>query len=79
MDVRNLHDRYIIGGYTFRLNGDVYECRGREVIDNYGDPWPEESLIEAGRELAEEFVHLGFDAAFSTFGEKGWVYVYPEG
>ena len=75
----NLRNSYTIRGYRFVWEGQVYECRGDIVYDDYGDKWPEDALIEAGRYLAEDFVDLGFRDAYSDFGEKGWVYVFPNG
>jgi hypothetical protein len=65
-------------GFTFRWNGDSYEARGREIIDDYGDPQPEPALIEAAKNLKWHFIDdLGMNADWD-FGEKGYVYVWAE-
>lgn len=51
-----------------------YEIRGDEVIDDYGDKWPDRSTQNAGRNLAKKFEKDGFDAQMMT-QEKGYVNV----
>lgn len=63
-----------VNGFTFRFKNGAYECRGREITNDYGDKVPEPKLVEAAEKLAEMLTKQG-KQAFVVFSEKGWIEV----
>ena len=76
----NLLSSYRVGNFTFRLNRELntYSARGSEVLDDYGDKWPEPAVIDAAEKLTNMLAERGYEVDWST-SEKGWVDVWVKG
>ena len=59
---------YKVGGYLFKLNEGMYECRGEVCYDDEHDETPEPGLWIAANKLADR---LG-ERWQAQHSEKGW-------
>lgn len=72
-----LEDSIYMGGHTFKLNENCYECRGSSYYDEDHDQVPEPSLQKAADELVKSLRASGIESEVE-YGEKGWIEVYVE-
>lgn len=64
-----------VGGFTFELNDDCYECRGGTYHDDEHDQVPEPRLQLAAAKLQVILKEEGIETEIEH-GEKGWIEIY---
>lgn len=75
--MEHLQRKRTIGGFTFELKDNCYECRGAMYYDDEHDQVPEPKLQEAAKKLKQSLVEDGYIVDIE-YGEKGWIEVYLE-
>lgn len=64
-----------INGWHFKLDDDLYQCRGDVMYDDEHDEIPDPSLWRAAVKLAQILSKEGYDVC-PSHSEKGWVEVH---
>tara|TARA_R110000868_G_scaffold5681_4_gene33598 strand:+ start:321 stop:551 length:231 start_codon:yes stop_codon:yes gene_type:complete len=75
--MEHLQRKRTIGGFTFELSDNCYECRGAMYYDDEHDQVPEPSLQAAATILQTSLKEDGITTQIE-WGEKGWIEIYIE-